>query len=98
MFRTNCHTVKTTKFSLFSDPCTVKANYFLEITDRDPHQVGCSEVDRHRSYADPDTTFRFDADPDSNPTPSVTYVGKKIMTFIHSNASLHRFIFLQHCH
>jgi hypothetical protein len=60
--------------------------------------VQTSAVDRHRFDADPDPTFYFDVDPDPDPYPTSSYkqVGKSkfFLTFIHSNASLHCFIFL----
>ncbi len=33
-------------------------------------------VDRHRFDADPDLTFHFDANPDTDPTPNFTHIGK----------------------
>jgi hypothetical protein len=53
-------------------------------------------VDRHHGNADPDTTFRFTANPISDPTPSFKCVGKSNNCFplIHSSASLHCLVFL----
>jgi hypothetical protein len=55
-------------------------------------------VDQYRSFRNPDSTFHFDADPDSNPNtaPSFSHIGKseKFSTFIHSISNLHCFIFL----
>jgi hypothetical protein len=56
--------------------------------------LGNSVLDRHRFDANPDPTFHFDPDleSDPDPTPSFTHVGesgKKNLIFIHITASLH---------
>jgi hypothetical protein len=62
-------------------------------------------VDRYRFDADPypgldpTTVSNCRADPDPDPTPSFKMLDKSefFFTFLHNNASLHRFIF-GHCH